>query len=713
MNSNNLEDFKSKKILNPMKEVLLERLNEFNIEDQNKIVRFANTKFKSILDFWKKAEKILLKTWIFNEEDIWDYIDILNKEKIEKQEKLHTITNNQVEKIDEELLEKEITWWLFDVSWLVEEHNIFEEYWEPTSVFWINKLYSFKVSNDNKNEYITNKEYEDLKNTYSIFAKSYQVNKNWNYYEKTIKILLEEMIVCANLFNLDKEEFFKDCWIDLNKITDKWIRSKVNATPLRRVKHYNFHQFLVREISDLKSDKFKTEIVMKILIYKNDMWSFATVLYNKMYWMIQNTNLKLLVSEKFNQSDFENLFVFEIIKWIKWYREKLFNWHWHKTKVMSYVDRILRNLAWTMNQKIVYNQELFWLYAQQWDWEEWDQIVDYLWWVDEINEDEIYFDFSKWWYLIKYIDQDSSDLLNNFIKWFHYFKNETYNVSLILNLQWYYFFEKILKNYDLHWKIINSYFDLIILLKKYWKISYEKVVELLINEDTLKFWVLWMNWENYNKLIIYEFSCISIYDLMKEKCTKEEVDKYLKEYKKSLKVLIDIVYTWKDKNIKDNISYMKLLWDTYKLIRSFEKLFIDNIYEKILEKHNLWIIWKLINAKFDVFKSMYKEEYEYALKIHNIIKEIKQLHKSKYWKHNDLMYLLKRNKKWQLKQKFRWYIEDIRLLWKKETYLNFEKYKEEIINKLQYFRTITNEIIEEKNDYWINIEDINMLFNNN
>jgi hypothetical protein len=158
---------------------------------------------------------------------------------------------------------------------------------------------------------------------------------------------------------------------------------------------------------------------------------------------------------------------------------------------------------------------------------------------------------------------------------------------------------------------------------------------------------------------------------------------------------------------------MKLLWDTYKLIRSFEKLFIDNIYEKILEKHNLWIIWKLINAKFDVFKTMYKEEYEYALKINNTIKEIKQLHKSKYWKHNDLMYLLKRNKKWQLKQKFRWYIEDIRLLWKKETYLNFEKYKEEIINKLQYFRTITNEIIEEKNDYWINIEDINMLFNNN
>jgi hypothetical protein len=51
MNSNNLEDFKSKKILNPMKEVLLERLNEFNIEDQNKIIRFANTKFKSILDF--------------------------------------------------------------------------------------------------------------------------------------------------------------------------------------------------------------------------------------------------------------------------------------------------------------------------------------------------------------------------------------------------------------------------------------------------------------------------------------------------------------------------------------------------------------------------------------------------------------------------------------------------------------------------------------
>jgi hypothetical protein len=30
---------------------------------------------------------------------------------------------------------------------------------------------------------------------------------------------------------------------------------------------------------------------------------------------------------------------------------------------------------------------------------------------------------------------------------------------------------------------------------------------------------------------------------MKERCTKEEVDKYLKEYKKSLKVLIDIVYT--------------------------------------------------------------------------------------------------------------------------------------------------------------------------
>lgn len=703
------------KIVNPFKSKINLKVYSFCEKDQKIIQKFLRQKFSSAEQFEKLSLKFLKNNEhikLFTQENIKKEKEEIQSQIDKSQEKINTILNTDSnEKIDVEQLKRELTWDLFSLDDLF-EWTFQEEEQNTTSIFWINRLFSLKLVKK-KNDYITLEEYNELIWTYWLFFKSYQVNDDWKYFEKTVRILLEEMIACANYFKLDKYEFFKDCWVNISTIKDPSLLKKLNS---EWKKHYMYNEFLQKEIYDVKSDKLKTEIVMKILLFKNDIRKFAHMLYNKMHWMMQNTNIKLLISEKFDYYDFENLFVFELIKWVKWYREKLFNWHWHKTKLMSYIDRILRNLAWTMNQRIVLDQELYWKYAQPEEWEEWDQIVDYLWWYDTINEDEIYFDFSKWWYMIRYIDQSSTELLNDFIKKFHYYKFEEENISLILNLQWYYFFEKVLKTYDLHWKIINSYFDLIVLLKKYWKLTYQQMKDLLLFDDTLKFWVLWMNWENYNKLIIYEFSTIKIKNLMKEKCSDDEIKRFFWKYNWSVKLLIDIIY-WK-KKINNKVNFFEIIKWIYTVMRWFEKLFIDYIYEKILEDHNLKLTEKLIQSKKQVFINTYKEEKEYSKKVYERIQKIINIHKSKKWRKNDFMKYFKKelDEKLLSKNKIRQYLYNIYLSWKKKSCDKFDEFESILKAKEQYFTECADEIIndwrEEVNEN-VNLENINMILNKN
>lgn len=717
--SKNLRDKVSSWIMieNPLREKYRKQIYWYEEKLQRRLKKFFRKKYTNPDFFEEEALKFLDMYWInlYTKKEVREWKEKMKELLTKAKENFDIIIENSDETVvDQEKLRQELSWeWIRDLEELFKW--TYEEQPKTISIFWINKLFTLHL-NQNKNIYITNDEYQELVWTYSLFFQSYKNSTDWKYIEKTLKILLEEMIICANLFWLDKWEFLKDCWIDINTIHDPSILKKLHWT---WKKQYEYKRFIEKEIMDSKSDKVKTEIVMKILLFKNNLRSFSLMLYNKMHWMMQNTHIKLLITEKFENWDFENLFVFELIKWIKWYREKLFNWHWHKTKLMSYIDRILRNLAWTVNQKIVANQELYWLYAQQKDWDEWDQIVDYLWWYDTINEDEIYFDFDKWWFMIRYLDWNDTELLTEFNKSFHYYKFDDLNISLILNLQWYYFFEKAQKNYDLYWKIINSYFDLIILLKKYWKLSYQEMKKLVWNNTSLKFWVLWMNWENYNKLIVYEFSTVQIHELLIEKwCKKEDIRKFMTIYNHNLLKLINLIY-WKIK-VKNNIQFFEEIKNIYTIFRWFEKLFIDHVYEKILENHNLKLIERIIKTQEELFEWIYEEEKRYTLNVHDTIQKINEIHKIKKWRHKDYCKYFKKelNKKLLLKNKIRQFLDAIMERWKEKTIKNYNQYQQEIIDKIHYFNEIIIWIINEQKDHIknkqqkYNLDNINMILNN-
>lgn len=74
-----------------------------------------------------------------------------------------------------------------------------------------------------------------------------------------------------------------------------------------------------------------------------------------MQGILKNTGLKLVLNGKQTWEDMNNILIFEMLRGLRPYREKLLSGYGHTSKILSYMDRIARNVCLTSNQKIVNN----------------------------------------------------------------------------------------------------------------------------------------------------------------------------------------------------------------------------------------------------------------------------------------------------------------------------------------------------------------------
>jgi len=474
-------------------------------------------------------------------------------------------------------------------------------------------------------------EKKDLIDTYKTFVNSFTKNK-WEYYEKTIKSIVDEVWYLSKVFNIDILDLCTEIWIDISIFTDKQLEYYRNKK-VRKIE-YNLNIFYNNEISSEKTNKLFTEIIMKYLIYKWDWDNLAFLLYNKIYLMIKNTNIITITNKDIWMEDIINNFMIQIIIWFKKYKERLISWDWHSTKILSYLDRIIRNIANTMISKNKNNHNVYVSDLITWSLDEensndsntFQDILMFDNWenLSENIYNEIYKTYETWSYPLKHIppiwSSTSTILKQELVENIHHMKYD--NWEFLLNLQWFYYFEKVVKSYTLHWKVINSYFDIICFLKKDW---YDKkqIFDYLFGNNYVKFLVVWFSWELWWNSYKYEVKDTNINNYFKKYDNEWNFEKYQL-------IIIDFINYLFD--IK-KINPMKIA-NFYKVIRVIERIYIDPFFKDLYEFHNIKLLNLIANKYNDynideIILNWLKYNFIKVKLIHNNLK-IKFTHNKKY-----------------------------------------------------------------------------------
>ena len=683
--------------------------------------------------------------------------------------------------------EKPLSWREFFENWggLIDFSN--EEKKSLNSIF--GNFVSFKKE-EQKFWTLTSKEYKILTTVYHLYLSSLQ--KGWEALKlkKTIASLQDELSWIVKTFALDYEKFFKDIEVSeelispifksrLSKIKneidndnnqlqliDTELSNKNNKDLIDKKnkilkKRTTLTKLMETEIADKKSNKVKTEMIYKILTYCGDEDALYEAINNKIKGLIRNTKLKITFNHFNTQEEFSTNLVIELVKGMKPYREKLLNGFGHSSKIMSYMDRIVRNVCLATNLKVV--NDATEIYGLSWDdsssrmdddkdddlFEFTDAYVEKAKDIFIENKEQNYLTFDTWKYLLKNINASSTILNNEFIRKYHtvpLLLNDSSSVKIILNQSWYYFFEKESKQYTVFWKLVTGYYDLAFHLMFNKWLSDKETFDLLFWTPTLKFWVLSFKWDTEWELILYEIRDCNFKDLFYIKLDWEDTQTpcewHFLEYKKRFLQLVTFLYDMYKEVDKNTL--IKALLSFYGIFTSTEKMFVDKLYNKLYVDHNASFINKIAQIHIQRLKEQYHNYMDYKdfyLKLKTLYKKVKRNEENyknfialmketpnrlKYYMEKDKLDMspeenilkmnikkhLLRNKNfeftlselesWNYSLSLRQYLP---MLWKLNSLLNIEEYRvfikhsEEMLEHINEFSEAYRNISEETNSY--------------
>ncbi len=440
---------------------------------------------------------------------------------------------------------------------------------------------------------------EDFIDTYKAFIEAFGKQK-WPYYEKTIKSVLGEIAFVSRIANIPFAEFCNNIGIDKSFLTDRQIALYQNRK--YRKLPTSLEQLCNDEITSDKTHKMKTEVVMKYLIYTEDWDNFALMLNNKIYLMLRNTNILMRPTKNSNIDDIISDFLIQIIGGFKKYRVRLFWDKWHSTKVLSYLDRIIRNTSATLHVRSYKYQneytmsELSSEYASSAN-EDDDgtNLQDILMHnnSDMIVETQAEFKpFDYWKYIMKYvppINHSSSSILeHDYIQNVHHMQYD--NGEFYINDHWLYFVSKATKTYDVHGKIINSYFDIVCMMRDNGK-TQKEIIDYLFWDMSVKFLIVDFENESIGNIYPLWFKDKKLNNIFKtEHSAKKQYT--LAMFQKLVTSFIAYLYSVREIDHKQIASY-------YGIIRVMERIFIDNIYEWLYNHHNVELMKTILHKYTD------------------------------------------------------------------------------------------------------------------
>lgn len=549
-----------------------------------------------------------------------------------------------------------------------------------TKTFWNifdRAIKGFNLDNGNKIGNLIEEEYDLLKSTYSIFVKSFSKWSGWEFLKKTVASIQNELFYLVKAFGLSYEKFLKDIDIDqaiiswtflnkLKKAEEDFNKSKAKFETIEKEflinkeKHWQDENFktkylipfnkqkkkynqlslkevIEQELNSKFTNKVTTEVVLKIFIYLWDENNLGIALSKKMDGVLNNTHLSIVLNEKNTYEEVRNTLVFEIMRGLRTYREKLFSDFWHTSKIMSYMDRIARNVCLTSNQKLLNDStEVFGLVTDNdasSDDSRWDDVSEFsnsymeesTKLVDELKE-ETFLNFSSWKYLFKYISSNSTILSNPIIKKYHTIGIEIGKsniLNLILNQSGFYFFEKEQKKFNIYWKLVQSYFDLAFYLFQERNLKAHEISDFLFWTDTIKFAILSLEWDNLWELFFYEIKGSSLKNCLINDKLKIN---YYEQYKKLIYHLCHELEKNKLHHLTRTSRYesavIRTVWENYKYLATIEKVFINDIFDELFYDHNVAYISRLIDNHINLSVNKFNDYFTWSKEITHTLKNI-------------------------------------------------------------------------------------------
>lgn len=481
-----------------------------------------------------------------------------------------------------------------------------KDYFEIANNPFSHKLFWF-VKTSEKFGILSKKEYELLVDLYSLFVASFKKGSNWDLLGKTISALQNELTFLVWNFGFSYSKFLQDIDVPeailseifLNRLKKAQVDfQKKIEKPSKKQPLINLIDFMEWEINHEYTHKVKTELVLKLLIYLWDEKTLGLTLSNKMQGILKNTWLKLVLNGKQTWEDMNNILIFEMLRGLRPYREKLLSWYGHTSKVLSYMDRIARNVCLTSNQRIVNNSyEMYGLTTENdasSDDSRWDDISEFSnAYMSEAYEQvktmkkDAFVIFNSWNYTLKYFENGGVSLATKQVHKLHSFPLSK-NLNVVLDKSWFYFFDKETRNHRLYGKIFHSYFDLVFLLHYEKKMSVGEIMQFLFATPTLKFAVRVFDQENEWDVFFYEIKESNFEKLI-------NIPQYVDDFKRrigQLAKMLDLECT-PDKQQKIVVALGQL----YKIIVATERLFIASSFEQLYNDHNIAYCYRLIEKQ--------------------------------------------------------------------------------------------------------------------
>lgn len=454
---------------------------------------------------------------------------------------------------------------------------------------------------DEKRWNLTEKEYGLLVNLYSLFVASFKKGSGEKMLEKTISALQNELTFLVANFGFSSSQFLKDIDVAENLLSEIFFNrlkraevdfqkkiSKLKVMP-------NLVEFMEAEINNEYTHKVKTELVMKLLIFLGDEKSLGLVLSNKMQGILKNTGLKLVLNGKQTWEDMNNILVFEMMRGLRPYREKLMEGYGHTSKILSYMDRIARNVCLTNNQRLLNNSfELYGLTTENdatSDDSRGDDIAEFssTYMADSykvVNDmkKDAFVVFNSWNYTLKYFGFGTASLNTQQVHKLHSFKLST-GLNIVLDKAGFYFFDKDSRTHRLYGKIFHSYFDLVFLLHYEKGLWVEEIMNFLFSSPTLKFAVRVFDKDNMGETYFYEIKESNFDKLI-------PVQQYVDDFKRKVCQLAKLICGKINKAIEPKVVWA--IGQLYKIIVTTERIFVAGIFDQFYNDHNVAYCHRLI-----------------------------------------------------------------------------------------------------------------------
>ena len=370
---------------------------------------------------------------------------------------------------------------------------------------------------------------------------------------------------------------------------------------------------------------------MKILLLENDDKWFWLLLLNKMRNLILNTKfLYKKIANYYTFWDIVSKVTFEVMKGMTTYWRKLQEWKKHTAKLLTYLDRILKNnLILLLNKK---DENWFTELNNWWDWDNKeitfeDKLIDKNEIIESKEDDEKKYDIF-WFYKFKYFSNNKK-IINNTVKtsnwitillqnnWL-FLLNQKYDFKIIddsfsyflLNLE-----KKVeIKEWNNNTKNLNLFIDAILNFVKNNKKNDLNKLEIIYKQkylfnlidifqkeyiNFLKWWffnfIYLKNFNSNNKILNLNFELFFRNHILWKEADADEKIKYLKKY---------FYLSFNQYDIKNNFItlFTKIFWINFNLFKTIIKDIFDNNLEDASESEIKDFILKDFNQNIKDYK---------------------------------------------------------------------------------------------------------------